>query len=121
MRIKLDENLPVSLAAGLTGPVATTWKQWPARAWSARLTFPYSVPRFSEERMIFTLDRGFGDIRAYPPGSHPGIVVLRVDDQSARAVTRAALTLVDGHDLEDLAGTVAIAQHGGLRVRRPLP
>jgi hypothetical protein len=26
------------------------------------------------------LDRGLGDIRAYPPGSHAGIVVLHLTD-----------------------------------------
>lgn len=29
-------------------------------------------------RILITLDRGMGDIRAYPPGSHAGIVVLRL-------------------------------------------
>jgi hypothetical protein len=41
--------------------------------------------------MILTLDRGFGDVRSYPPGSHPGIIVLRPADQSARAATQLAL------------------------------
>lgn len=36
-------------------------------------------------RMLITLDRGMGDVRRYPPGSHPGIVVLRLTDQSAGA------------------------------------
>ncbi len=120
MRIKLDENLPVSLAAGLTDrghDVETVADEGLIGAPDASVL----GGAISEERMIFTLDRGFGDIRAYQPGSHPGIVVLRVDDQSARAVTWAVLALVDRHDLGDLAGAVAIAQHGGLRVRRPLP
>lgn len=34
--------------------------------------------------MLITLDRGMGDIRAYPPGSHAGIVVLRLADNPAR-------------------------------------
>lgn len=28
-------------------------------------------------RMLITLDRGVGDIRAFPPGTHAGVVVLR--------------------------------------------
>lgn len=27
-------------------------------------------------RMLLTTDRGFGDVRFYPPGSHRGIIVL---------------------------------------------
>ena len=61
MRIKLDENLPVSLAVSL-------------------------------------VERG-----------HDVETVLRPGDQSARATRQLALVLVDEHDLEDLAGTVAIA------------
>jgi predicted nuclease of predicted toxin-antitoxin system len=111
--------LPVSLAAGLTERghhVETVVDEGLVGAADTSVL----GGAISEERMIFTLDRGFGDIRAYPPGSHPGIVVLGVEDQSARADTRAVLALVDGHDLDDLVGTVAIAQRGGLRVRRPL-
>lgn len=31
--------------------------------------------------MLITLDRGFGDVRVHPPGSHPGIVVPRPSTQ----------------------------------------
>jgi len=56
-----------------------------------------------------------GDIRAYPPGSHAGIVVLRLTDQSAAAVSDlAALTNADG-----LAGAVSVLQRGLLRIRHP--
>lgn len=38
----------------------------------------------TEGRLLITLDRGFGEVRAYPPGSHAGIIVLRPDDQCER-------------------------------------
>lgn len=31
--------------------------------------------------MLVTFDLGFGDIRAYPPASHSGVVLLRLADQ----------------------------------------
>jgi predicted nuclease of predicted toxin-antitoxin system len=120
VRIKPDEDLPVSLAAGLTErghDVESVAEEGLVGAPDPAVL----DAAISEKRMMFTLDRGFSGIRPYPPGSHPGIVVLRIDDQSARAVARTALALVDGHSLEDLVGTVTIAQHGGFRVRRPLP
>ena len=40
-------------------------------------------------RILISLDRGLGDIRSYPPGSHTGIVVLRLTDQSAATVSKA--------------------------------
>ena len=67
---------------------------------------------------MFTVDRGLGDIRAYPPGSHAGIIVLRLADQFAPAVTEAISELADGAELEALTGAVPVLQHGLLRIRR---
>jgi hypothetical protein len=32
--------------------------------------------------MVFTHDWRFGNIRAYPPGTHPEVIAFRLDDQS---------------------------------------
>lgn len=47
-------------------------------------------------RLLVTLDRGLGDVRAYPPRSHAGVLVLRLTDQSAASVRRAAWSHVLG-------------------------
>jgi len=39
-----------------------------------------------EQRVIVTLDLDFSDIRQYPPKDYPGIIVLRLNDQSRVAV-----------------------------------
>lgn len=36
--------------------------------------------------MLLTLDRGVGDLRHHPPGSHAGIVVLRPTSQDPNTV-----------------------------------
>jgi predicted nuclease of predicted toxin-antitoxin system len=43
-------------------------------------------------RILISLDRGLGDIRAYPPGSHADIVVLRLNDQSPPQPLRQSVT-----------------------------
>ena len=48
--------------------------------------------------ILISLDRGLGDIRAYPPGSHAGIVVLRLTDQSATAATKPVSDLATPHE-----------------------
>jgi NADPH-dependent ferric siderophore reductase len=63
------------------------------------------------------MDRGFGDVRRYPPGSHAGILVLRLDDQAAPALAAAVEDLLDSVD--DPAGCVAVYCDGDVRVRRP--
>ncbi|ABW15662.1 hypothetical protein BBK14_15350 [Parafrankia soli] len=117
MKVKLDEGLPVSLAERLAkhGLDADTVL---AENLSGRSDPEVLAAAVAENRIVFTLDRGFGNIRAYPPGSHSGIVVFRLDDQSARAVIAAVEDLVTQHDLTDLAGAVTVAHRGLLRIRR---
>ena len=92
MKFKLDENLPVSSAAILTSvghDVDTVIQEGligaPDRDVVAAAT--------EAGRILISLDRGLGDIRAYPPGSHAGIVVLRLTDQSAAAAIKAVSDL----------------------------
>ena len=67
-------------------------------------------------RVLITLDQGMGDIRAYPPGSHAGIVVLRLPDQSAAAVTQAITDLASFAEPTTLVGAIAVLQRGLLRI-----
>jgi predicted nuclease of predicted toxin-antitoxin system len=39
-----------------------------------------------DERYLMTADKGFGDIRVYPPGTHQGILLLRPDEDGIRPV-----------------------------------
>ncbi|MDQ1445184.1 MAG: hypothetical protein QOI20_1648 [Acidimicrobiaceae bacterium] len=88
MRLKLDENLPESareVAADLGHDVDTVADEGLAGATDAEVLAAAS----RAGRFVVTLDRGFGDVRRYPPGSHGGIAVLRVDSQDAQTVTEA--------------------------------
>lgn len=68
-----------------------------------------------------TLDRGFGDIRAYPPSSNPGIVVLRLRSQALASVNEALLFLLGYDELPAIVGCIVIVDGGTIRVRRPPP
>ena len=92
MKFKLDENLPVSSAAILTSAghdVDTVTEEGlvgaPDRDVVAAAT--------AAGRILISLDRGLGDIRAYPPGSHAGKRLLPIFLASF-AVPRLALKLV---------------------------
>lgn len=118
MKIKLDENLPRSAKAILaeTGhDVDSVEDEGLAGADDPTV----SAAATEVERLVITLDRGFGDLQRYPPGSHAGILVLRVDDQSAVSVCETLSELVAAKALEDLGGCVAVFRNGDLRVRRP--
>ena len=118
MRIKLDENLP-----GRAGPILTA-AGYDVDSVEDEGLAGADDPTVSEAatadgRLVITMDRGFGDIQRYPPGSHAGILVLRVDDQSAASVVETLSRLVASTDLADLRKCVAVFRNGDLRVRRP--
>jgi predicted nuclease of predicted toxin-antitoxin system len=118
VKFKLDENLPVSSARALSGcghDVDTVTAEGLTGAADPDVV----AAATTEARVLITLDRGMGDIRTYPPGSHAGIVVLRLTDQSAPAVTDAITDLGNWPELKALAGAVAVLQHGVLRIRHP--
>ena len=68
--------------------------------------------------MLVTGDKGFADIRAYPPGTHPGVVLLRPDSESLLAYRDLVQLILDRYKLEDLYGTVTVTTPRSIRVRR---
>jgi predicted nuclease of predicted toxin-antitoxin system len=73
----------------------------------------------AESRFLMNLDRGMGDIRAYPPGTHPGIAVFRLSDQSPDRAVIAIKSFAENQALDDLSGCLVIVREHLVRVRRP--
>lgn len=119
MRIKLDENISAaasSVATALGHDADTVVDECIAGAADPDVLAASTADR----RLLVTLDRGFGDVRAYPPGSHGGIVVLRVDSQDASTVTEALRLFLASDHLGDLTGCIVVVRPGHYaRVRRP--
>jgi hypothetical protein len=74
----------------------------------------------SEHRWLVTADKGFADLRRYPPGSHCGVILLRVPEESRRAYMELAARTLDRVDLDGLGGAVVVATGRGVRIRRAL-
>ncbi|RMG73878.1 MAG: hypothetical protein D6711_10025 [Chloroflexi bacterium] len=118
MRIKVDEDIPPVAAVWLRekGYEASTvveqgmggWKD--AALWQAVQTNTY---------FLLTADKGFGDIRAHPPGSHNGVLLLRPDVDGIRPILNLLQMVLSKVELTQLAGTISVATPRGLRVRRP--
>lgn len=118
MRIKLAENLHTDVADVLAHAghdVDTVAAEGLLGSDDATVLAAASA----DERLVITLDRGFGDVRTYPPGSHAGVLVLRLDDHSLPATKTAVAHLANNVDLDDLGGCVAVFRNGDLRTRRP--
>jgi predicted nuclease of predicted toxin-antitoxin system len=48
----------------------------------------------AEGRFFITLDLDFSDVRRYPPGTHPGILLIRAKNRSAAAVTAVLVRVI---------------------------
>ena len=72
----------------------------------------------SETRALVTLDRGLGNIRAYPPAAYPGIAVLRPRDQNVDAILALVTTFVALLETNSLDGALWIVDEHRFRVRR---
>ena len=118
MKVKLDENLPESAIQPLqaVGHDVDTARTEGLQGADDAPVLPAAA---RAERLLVTLDRGLGDIRAYPPGTHAGVLVLRLDHQSPRAIRREMEQIAAAVDLDDLSGCIAVWRYGDLRVRRP--
>ena len=114
--IKLDEDLPLCLRDLLVSrgyDAVTIWEQ----QW-AGLKDPLLWPRIAAEgRFFITADKEFGDVRKFPPGTHPGILLLRAGRQSGAVYHSLVVNILDSYRLETLAGCVAVAGFGRVRIR----
>lgn len=121
VKVKLDEDLPVTLtdllnAAGYEASRVFIqgmggWKD--ERLWAAIQ---------AEGRFFITADKGFGDIRRYPPGTHAGVLVLRPDEDGIRPLLALATRVIAHYRLDDLMGTITVVTLRGVRIRRaPTP
>ena len=117
MRIKVDEDLPRAVALLLRerGHDARTVLDQKMGGWKD----PQIWQAVQEEsRLLITADKGFGDIRRHPPGTHHGVILLRPDEDGIRPLLDLIHRLLGGRPLEGFAGTVTVVTASGIRVRR---
>ena len=76
MRGKVDENMPIE-SAGVLRTAGWECDTVFDEALSGAEGPDVAAQCQAEGRVLFTMDTDFADIRAYPPGAYPGIVVFR--------------------------------------------
>lgn len=116
MQFKIDENLHEDIALLLrsAGHDAQTVHDEGLRGAVDPVLADHC---FQEGRALVTLDLDFADIRAFPPATTPGIIVLRVHDQSRRNTLRVMEKVIALLPREVLAGRLWIATEGAVRMR----
>jgi len=118
LRFKLDENMPRDAATRLGEEghdVATVVDE----GLGGEEDPPVLKAATDERRILLTFDLDFADIRQYPPGTHAGIVVFRLQDQRWTTLKRPLSRLLAQGGLAGLASGLAIVDESRVRYRRP--
>ena len=118
MRFKADENIPrtvVDLLVEKGHDVETVADEELVGETDLRV----AAAAAREGRMVVTADRGFGDVRLYPPGSHPGILVVHARELRQSVILMLLATFLLEHHVEDFARCNVVIEPGSVRVRRP--
>ena len=118
MRIKLDENISRHLRPllGKEGHEVTTAHE---EGLLGRSDVEIGAVAKRGGMVLFTLDLEFGDLRKFPPGSHPGTVLFRPKSMGPLAVNKFILEFVKETDLLTLAGCTIVVDPTRVRIRRP--
>ena len=116
MQFKIDENLPVEIAAVLTkaGYDATTVLE---QRLSGSSDADIAMVCRKEERILITLDLDFADIRAYPPKHSPGIIILRLKQQDRPHIMELFEWVVPMLSRESLRHHLWIVEERQIRIR----
>ena len=118
MKIKLDENLSRHLKGPLSQrghEVSTALEE----GLLGKIDVEVGAAAKSEDQMIFTLDLDFADLRKFPPGSHPGVVLFRPRSMGPLAVNQFVVKFTEQTELAELARCLAVVEPHRVRVRRP--
>lgn len=118
MKIKLDENLPERLIVVLESlghDVDTVIAEGFAgqddpQVWQAAQ---------SAGRFLITQDLDFSDIRAYTPGTHAGILLVRFANPSRNVLVTRLGALFATEPTESWRGCFVVATEHKVRVKRP--
>jgi predicted nuclease of predicted toxin-antitoxin system len=118
MKIKLDENMPSSLVADLlalghdvdTAPAEGLAGHSDPDVWRATQT---------AERFLITQDLDFSDLRAFAPGTHHGILLVRLQQPGRVALRARILQLFENEQVESWSRCFVVASSSKIRVRVP--
>ena len=118
MKIKLDQNLPASLAPILKGcqhDIHTTADEnlngcTDGEVWEATQR---------EQRFLVTQDLDFFDVRRFIPGRHHGILLMRLRDPDRRSLIFRLQEIFRHEQVSSWAGCFVVSTEHKIRVIRP--
>lgn len=118
MKIKLDENLPVRLVQLLAelGHDTDTVSQ---EGFMGRPDPEVWAATQAAARFLVTQDLDFSDIRHFAPGTHYGLLLVRLREPGRNALVRRVQMLFQTEPVETWKRAFVVVTDHKLRVRRP--
>ena len=118
MRIKLDENLPARLASTL-GAVGHDVDTVPQERLQGRNDSTIWRAAQDAGRFLITQDLDFSDIRQFRPGTHHGILLVRLRNPGRAALSARLEHLFRTENVEAWGRCFVVATQRKVRVVRP--
>jgi len=118
MKIKLDENLPFRLV-----PLLKNLGHDPHTVYEERLIGHQDREIWEaaqkESRFLITQDLDFSDLRRFAPGSHHGILLIRLHSPNRRNLVERINELFQKENVAEWAGCFVVATERKIRVLKP--
>ena len=118
MKLKLDENLPESLVAELAtlNHDADNVRQ---EGMAGRDDPAVWAAAQAAGRFLITQDLDFSDVRRFQPGTHHGLLLVRLPEAGRAALTRRIVEVFQTEDVGSWTGCFVVLSGHKLRVLRP--
>jgi len=118
MKVKLDENVPATLAASLAelGHDAETFS---TECMTGRGDDALWQAAQAEQRFFVTQDLDFSDLRAIILGGHAGLMLVRLRRQSRRSLISRIRAVFATEPVEEWRGCFVVVTENKIRVRKP--
>lgn len=118
MRIKLDENLPVQIAISLTLLGHETHTVIEEDLGGSKDEQIWRVVQ-KEKRFLITQDLDFSDTRRFAPGTHHGILLIRLHSPSRLNLISRLEEIFQNEDVSGWTSCFVVATERKVRIRRP--
>lgn len=117
MRIKIDENLPLSLVEILTAFGHDT-EHVVTEGLTGRDDLAVWAAAQVEERFLITQDIRFANAHMAGRGAHSGVLLVRMRNAAASELTRVVRSVFADHDVETWSGCFVVVSGRKVRIRR---
>ena len=118
MKIKLDENLPVTLV-DILAAVGHDVDTAPNEGLAGRPDPEVWRAAQDTARFLVTQDLDFSDIRRYQPGTHHGLLLVRLAEPSRRRLIERVRHVFATEAVETRRHCFVVATDRKIRIRRP--